>query len=261
MNHTYKIQFRHANYYKDLAWKTEEDFLQGRGRAKLALQKFDTEWANIAAGQRWAADHLDSTAAAELCLQYAAAGVVLREFRQPVQEQLRWLEMGIRAARRRKNRTAYARHLSNLCRVYVNIGEARRAVKCYQRALAIARKNTERLAEAEDLWGLGQALTELGEFPQAIECLEASLKILREIGDRLVEGSVLHSLGVAYDSQGEMARAIDYFQEAVLLADEFGDGLGKAQTLKALSSTYESLGEGQKAAGVLYSAMALLHEY
>ena len=64
------------------------------------------------------------------------------------------------------------------------MGETRRAIEFYEKALEIDREIGNRQGEGMDLWNMSLALDQLGERAQAIAHAEAALKIYEQIEDR-----------------------------------------------------------------------------
>src|SRR5207245_1044459 len=106
---------RHAEHYKNVIGGANDLYLRGGESLKKGLALFDAEWANIQAGQAWAAAHAgEDEAAAVLCSAYPNAGAYCLDLRQHPREQIRWREAALGAARRLKNRAAEAAHLGSL---------------------------------------------------------------------------------------------------------------------------------------------------
>ncbi len=63
------------------------------------------------------------------------------------------------------------------------MGETRRAIEYYEKALEIDREIGDRRGEGTDLWNLSLALDKLGDRAQAIALAEAALKIREQIED------------------------------------------------------------------------------
>jgi hypothetical protein len=132
---------RHAVHYKDVLDGAKSLYKQGGASVGAASRLFDSEWANIRAGQAWAAAHSAADeAAALLCSEYPDAGVYLLDLRQHPVEIIRWREAALAAARYLKHRSAEGAHLGNLGVAYHSLGQYRLAIQYQEEHLAIARE-------------------------------------------------------------------------------------------------------------------------
>ena len=116
--------------------------------------------------------------------------------------------------------------IGNLGTVYRNMGQAQKAIVCYEQALASAREMKDRQGEGAWLMGVGNCYGDLGQPARAIDYYEQSLVIAREIGDRPGEGGDLGNLGNLggrYAELGQAARATDYYELALAIDREIGN--------------------------------------
>ena len=239
---------RHAAYYVNVLAQADDLYLKGGDSIKPGLALFDLEWGNIQAGQAWAAVHSgQDDEAARLCSRYPVAGAYCLELRLHPQEDIRWGEAALAAARRLKDRSREGVHLGNLGLAYDSLGEYRRAIEYHEQQLRITRELGDRLGEGTALGNLGVAYDSLGEYRRAIEYYEQDLTIAREIGDRRGEGAAHGGLGNAYYSLGDHRRAIEYYGQYLTIAREIGDRRGEGNALGSLGIAYDSLGKYRRA--------------
>ncbi|NIM06376.1 MAG: tetratricopeptide repeat protein [Armatimonadetes bacterium] len=252
---------RHAAHYEALLRAANEMYEQGGEAIVRGLQRFDTEWGNIKAGQAWAAEHAAESepAAAKLCNDYADARYVLW-LRLPPRERIAWLEAALEAARRLNDRRAEGIHLGDLGTACRHLGELRRAVQFYLQALEIAREVGDRRNEGIWLGDLGTACRHLGELRRAIQFYQQALEIAREIGDRGREGTNLGDLGTAYRHLGEPHRAIEYHDKALEITREVGDRRNEGIWLGCLGIAYRELGEPCRAIKYQEKALEIARE-
>jgi len=221
-------QSRHAAHYKNVLAEADRLYLQGGAAIGQGLAVFDTERANIRAGQAWAAASAAlADSAARLCVQYPDAGAYVLSLRLHPRERIGWLQTAVRAARQLGDRQGEATSLGNLGTAYRALGEYRRAIEFHEQDLAM-REIGDRRGQCSALGNLGAAYYPLGEYRRAIEFHEQSLAIARELGDRQSEGGALGNLGLAYYSLGEHRRAIEFLEQNLAIAREIGDRQAKA---------------------------------
>ncbi|HEX9941112.1 MAG TPA: tetratricopeptide repeat protein [Thermoanaerobaculia bacterium] len=254
-------QRRHAEYFLELLGAVDDLYLEGGESVRVAVRLLDTEWGNIQAGQAWAAGRFqqDDTAA-RICDDYPNAGTFLLGLRRHPQEQIRWREQALAAARQLKNRTREGYHLGNLGIAYGVLGEFRRAIEFFEQDLAIAREIGDQRGEGQTLSNLGLAYADLGETQRATEFYEQALAIACKSGDRQGESNALGNLGIAYADLGEPRRAIEFYEQDLAIAREIGDRRGEGQTLGNLGLAYAALGETRHAIELYEQQFAITRE-
>jgi tetratricopeptide (TPR) repeat protein len=249
-------QQRHAEHYKNALSAFDELYMKGGKDVLAAMQLFDLEEANIMAGHAWAEMNLEAnSSAAELCRSYPDAGVYVLDLRLHPRQKISWLESGVEAARRLKDRAAEGVHLGNLGVAYAALGDAKKAIEFYEQRLVIAREIGDRRGEGNALGNLGLAYADLGDAKKAIEFYEQRLVIAREIGDRRGEGNALGNLGNAYAALGDAKKAIEFHEQALVIDREIGDRLGEGNAMWNMSLSQNKL--GQRAEAIDYAKSAL----
>jgi tetratricopeptide (TPR) repeat protein len=252
---------RHAAHYLEVATAADDLYLKGSDAILDGLRLFDSEWANIRAGQAWAAGHAEEDGqAAKHCSDYPGRTSHLLDLRLHPREHAIWLEAALAAARRSKDRHAEAAHLGNLGIAYLRSDEPRLGIKYFEEARAIDHEIGDRRAEGNAMGNLGSAYHELGEPRRAIEYYDQALAVQREIGDRRGEGQFLCNLGIAYAELGEPRRAIEYYDQALAIYREIRDRRGVGQAVGNLGMAYTQLGEPHRAIGYYKQALAISRE-
>ncbi|MBN1322755.1 MAG: tetratricopeptide repeat protein [Methanotrichaceae archaeon] len=252
---------RHAEHYREVLSATNEMYLQGGEKMLDALKLFDSEWANIAAGQAWA-ERLaskDPTAAA-LSSAYPDAGAYMLSLRLHPRELIHWLNTGLAGARQLKNRVTEGAHLGNIGNVYVNLGDPQRALDNYEQALDIAREIGDRLEEGAVLGNVGLAYADLSEPLKALEFYKQALAIHREVGDRRGEGSALSNMGLAYADLGEPLKALEFYEQSLAIHREIGDKKGEGNALNSKGNAYAAMGKPRQALQLFKQALTIARE-
>ncbi|MBN1322754.1 MAG: tetratricopeptide repeat protein [Methanotrichaceae archaeon] len=252
---------RHAEHYRGVLAAADELYLQGGEKMLDALKLFDSEWANIAAGQAWAERYAEEDlAAAALCGAYPDDGANILDLRLNPRERIRWREAGLAGVRQLKDRAAEGAHLGNLGIAYADLGEPQRAIEFYELALSILHEIGDKKGESGALNGMGNAFAALGEPRRAIEHYERALTFAREIGDRRGEGTVLGNLGLAYADIEDPQRAIELYNQHLAIASEIGDKRGEGTALSNLGAAYADLGKTQRAIEHYERRLAIAHK-
>lgn len=295
------LKRRHAAHYQLVLAQAGRHYLQEDNAVKLGLKLFDLERGNIEAGWAWAASKTEvNDRAAQLCIKYPYAGLLILKLRQHPRERIRWLEVALAAARRLKDRDAEGVALGNLGSAYDEAGNPRKAIELYEQALAITREMGnrrdegavlgniglaylalgdahkaieyikqhlaiaqevgDRQSEANALCNMGRAYAELDDPRKAIEYYEQSLPVQRETGNLRFEGTVLRNIGKAYSELGETDKAIEPYEQALRIYREIEDRLGESDALSHLGMAYVALRKGQEAIGYLDQCLAIARE-
>jgi tetratricopeptide (TPR) repeat protein len=139
--------------------------------------------------------------------------------------------------------------------VYADLGENRKAIEQYEKALEIARRIGDSQDEMNSLVNLGSAYSQIDESEQAIEHYAKALKIARRIKDFRGEENSLTGMGVVYFKLGENWKAIEQYKKALEIARRIGDFYGEENALGNMGSVYAKLGEIRK--GIEYFEKAL----
>jgi tetratricopeptide (TPR) repeat protein len=258
----YAAQVRYAGHYLNVLSVAGALYLQGGEAFMRGLSLFDTEWANIQAGQSWAEHYADAReAAARLCSSYPNRGSHLLNLRLHPRERISWLESALSAARKLNNRVDEAASIGNLGIAYGVLGELLRAIEFHEQHLVIARELGNKIEEGYDLMNLGITYKNLREPQRAIEFYEQALIISREINDRRNECLTLYNLGNAYIVLEESQRASEYFKQALSLAREIGDLRSEGTILWGLSvALYLELGNLNVAITHAENALRILEQ-
>jgi tetratricopeptide (TPR) repeat protein len=139
--------------------------------------------------------------------------------------------------------------------VYSDRGQARRAIKLYEQALAIFREVGERAAEGTGLGNLANCYADLGQTLRAIELYQQALVIAREIRNRSNETAWLGNLGNRYFDLGQTLRAVESYEQALTIAREIGNRPAEGYLLQNLSDTFTA--ETDSGRAVEYASVAV----
>jgi len=253
--------YRHAAHYMSVAKAADELYEQGGESILRGLALFDLEWANIEAGQEWsAARAAENDEAARLCMRYPDGCAHCLALRLAPAERIPWMESGLAAARRLKDREAEGIHLGNLGNAYRHLGDARRAIEYSEQQLEIDREIGDRRGEGVALGNMGLAYADLGEMRRAIGFYEQALAIIRELGDRRAEGQVFGNLGSAYRHLGDVRRATKFFEQDLDIARDIGDRRGESAALGNVGLACADLGDARRAIELYEKQLEIVRE-
>jgi len=258
----FETYFSFSEYYASILidadkMQTERD----ENYYSAILRILDSEWHNIAAGQKWAADFIEANKrAAELCIDYAGYARNFVTLRLSPQQDIEWLECGLKAARLLNDRTFEGSVLGSLGNAYDRLGKYEKAIDYHEQSLEIKRETGNRLGEGLSYGNLGLTYDRLGDYDKAIKYHNQALNIAREIGDRYGESVSLGNLGFTYHSLGEPLKAIEYDEEYLKISREIGNRYGEGASLGNLGIAYGALREYEKAIDYFEKALVIAGE-
>jgi tetratricopeptide (TPR) repeat protein len=256
-----EAHMRHAMHYFTILRDANTLFETGGTSILSGLGLFDMEWANIQSGQSWAVRHrVDDRRTAQLCSDFPDWGCYILALRLHPREQIHWRKAALLAAESLKDRTAEARHLSNLGEALTVLGEYPQAIPYCEKALLFTREVGDRRSEANVLGNLGNVYKEMGDTDHALQFFEQSLVIAREVGDQRGEGATLGNLGVLSKDRGDFSRAIEYHNQRLTIARKIGDRRGEGNALGNLGITYCAQGNHRRGIESFQNQLAITHE-
>jgi len=231
---------RHAAHYEAVARRAGELYQQGGTALTSGLELFVAEFANISAGQKWAAATAKTdNAAAALCMRYPEAAAYLLSQREPSRERVQWLEAALAAASRIGDRRAESQRLGDLALAHSDLNEVELTLEYAKRRLTLAREIGDRHGEINALARLGMLYgVSLRQNEQAIRFYEQQLSVAREIGATVGEFNALRSIGETHLIAKDYARAALFFEKALILARENSNAHLLVLALLSLGALY-----------------------
>jgi tetratricopeptide (TPR) repeat protein/predicted phosphodiesterase len=249
--------YRHSKHYLKVLSEAERLYIKGGMNVLPALRLFDREWVNIKAGRTWAEGLIQNSGkmkkdigrkyALQLANSYPTGAIEVLQLRLYPQDRIHWDETALAAARMMKDRVAEVWHLHNLGIAYSDLGEARRAIECYEHSLSGKRKIEYGINEGRLLNCLGVVYFNLGETRKAIEHYKQAQSIASRVNDRRGEVPATGNLGSAHLHLGDTGKAIEYYQQQLAIAQEIGDRNGEGNAIGNQGDAYFHLGETHKA--------------
>src|SRR5262245_1694893 len=251
----------HSEYFQSVLHEADALYEQGGELLKGGLNLLDLEWANIKAGQLWAAGNSErDRAACELCATYPDAGKYVRDLRQHPRERIRWSEAALACAKLLQRRRAECRHLIALGDSYIDLSEVDHAIERYDRALELAKSIGDNRGQADALCGLGTAYYISGGLNRAREYHQSALEISRVINDLRVEAISLGNLGDTYFALGEANTASLLFDQQLRIATQLGDRRNENAALGGLGAALIATGAAERAIELIEQQLVITRE-
>ena len=145
--------------------------------------------------------------------------------------------------------------LDSLGRTYSGMGDSNKALDYYNRALPLWIAAGDQAGQALTLNDMGPAWAVLGQKQKALDVYNQALKIWRENEIRQGEAATLNLIGRLYRDLGLNQSALDYYNQALPIWREVGNRNGEALALSDIGRAYADLGQPHKA--LEYAAQAL----
>ena len=170
------------------------------------------------------------------------------------------------------NHPDIAHILNNLGAAWQALGEARKAVSYYQRALAIYQQVYQETPNHPDIAGtlknLGKAWRALGDGRQAVSYYQRALAIYQQVyqetPNRPEIAAILMSLGTAWGTLGDAHQAISFLERALAMYEqvyqETPNHLDIANTLNNLGNAWQALGKARQSVSYYERALAIYEQ-
>lgn len=156
----------------------------------------------------------------------------------------------------------YAQTLIDLGTSYLDLGDTRLAISCFERALAVEEQaHSEDQAVASTLNYLGAALDAFGDPRKAINCYERALAIEKKVfgPDHPKLCTVLNNLGTAWAKAGDDKLAVCYYEQSLTMKErnDSPDQAMMCTTLSNLGYAWDALGDSKRAMEHLERALVM----
>jgi tetratricopeptide (TPR) repeat protein len=251
---------RHTVHYKNVAAEAHDLYLRGGEDVARGLALFDRERPHIEAAFIWLESQHDSKSAALLVGLVNAVVYTGQQLRFHPRQCILWLDAQRAAARRHHDRKHEGVALGNLGIAHRRLGDARKAIECFQERIVIAQELNDRQVEGNAFSNLGLAHADLDDPHEAIKCYEQALVIYREIGDRRGEGHALCNLGIGHRELDDAHKAMECDELALVIAREVGDRVGEGNALDGLGNDHANLGDPLKAVECHQQSLTIARE-
>lgn len=126
---------------------------------------------------------------------------------------------------------------------YYGIGDYKKALSFYEKALKRAEKLNDKQGVADSLRHIGTIHIMNGDDSQALDCQKRSLRIYEELGNKAGVGASYHCLGLVYSYRREKKKSSDYYNQALSIREELDDKLGLATSLTNIGVNFFNEGE------------------
>jgi tetratricopeptide (TPR) repeat protein len=173
---------------------------------------------------------------------------------------VRLLEQAAEAAKRRADTNAHYRHLANLGKAHLNLGQSVRALQYNSEALRLARESKDDEVEQLMLMNIGAGHLQADELKQAYEYLTQAIAVANKRGDRRSAGMILGNLGILFDRIERLDDAYDVYKAAVEIGQEVKDDALIYKNLLNLGTLFHKEKQFEKAITVYRNGIPLIQQ-
>ncbi|HJS17745.1 MAG TPA: adenylate/guanylate cyclase domain-containing protein [Anaerolineales bacterium] len=239
MDEVETIRDRHLNYYVQFAELVEEN-LKG-GDQVIWQRRMSLEQDNLRAALEWGVDRNPENA-----LRIVGAANLFWTAGGYSAEGFRWTQKALEQVAREHNpedtaseqrRTARAKALCGLTRLYLSLGDNANAKRAAEESVTLYRQSQDPRGLSFALVVLAYPLDFLGERERAEKILQESYSIARAEGDVYIQCRSLNILArVVIALHHDLTRAGRYVEESLRLAREAGLRSQEAQACEILAT-------------------------
>lgn len=173
---------------------------------------------------------------------------------------VRLLEQAAEAAKRRADTNAHYRHLGNLGKAHLGLGQFARALQYNSEALRLAQESGDDEVEQLMLMNIGAVHLQADELKLAYEYLTQAIGVANKRGDRRSAGMILGNLGILFDRIERLDDAYDAHKAAVEIGQEVKDDALIYKNLLNLGALFHKEKQFEKAITVYRSGIPLIQK-
>ncbi|MDF5714881.1 MAG: tetratricopeptide repeat protein [Rhizonema sp. NSF051] len=140
-----------------------------------------------------------------------------------------------------------AKTLTDIADILNKQGKKQEAINFLNQALEIQRQTKARPDEANTLVTIGNVYLSLGAYTESLRTYGQALSLWKNIGDRNKETDPLTLIGDVYRKLQDYPQALNYYQQALDISKITGDCANEAYLLERISRTYLATGDYQQA--------------
>lgn len=237
----YEAQLRHAQHYASVLRTAADLATQSQDRNTPVQNVFNTEQQNALSALSWTADHAgEDDTAAVLCNQLLAYSDPVFLVSRNFNERLRWLNVGLVAARRQRWPHLESHYLNMVSIVFFALGKYEEANKLMREALAIDYESSDQHSEAMLLCHFSDPYVGFGD-------------LFAELNR---SGSFYDPVKLMADETQNPEESVAIDEQILKQHQETGDLLGQAVALTNLAASCERLDQTQRALKLYWQAFA-----
>lgn len=246
---------RMARHYAALVCSLNTDYGRGFEVSLEAVRRFKLERTQFEKSVAWLMAHLEDDEAAKVFVDFLANSYQLLYARFDLREFQIWLEEGLKAARRLRNRSAEAGIDIAMGYIVQSAGAYQQSLEWFEQASTIAQEIGNYSILASSLHAQASCLRFTGQPDRASAVLEQVYQLHREMGKLHKTGGYLFERGNAFFNAGDFDQAIDLLDQAYQLALQTGEYRETARALATIGLIYHTKGQYHEAISIYQQAL------
>ena len=127
------------------------------------------------------------------------------------------------------------------------MGEIKKAIEYYEKALAIAHEKGDKINESVLLENIGSVYIDLGEIKKAEKYYEKALALVQEKGDKIREGIYTSAMGESNLIRGEWNSSLKLFHKALEISENIEHSPTQAEILSMIGKLQINSGDWDNA--------------
>ncbi len=155
------------------------------------------------------------------------------------------------------NQHGVAGTLTNLSRVYVELGDIEAALATAEESVTVHHEMHSGFRLGAGLYGLAIALTAAGRFEDALAQLTDALAMFREGRQQVWQGATFLRMAEAHLAAGRHQQAALHAEQSLTLLNEAGGHWQKANALAVLGHALSGIGQADRARACWHDALHL----
>lgn len=147
--------------------------------------------------------------------------------------------------------------LTNIGKVYTELGNYQQALELYQQALPQLQALNHPHAEAATRIAIAQVQTQFGEFQTALDLYTQTIPLWQQANYRTGIAETYNNMGLIYARLNDPQQALYYYSQALEIVRTLGNGAGEATTLNNMANTYVDTAQYEQAINTYQQALAI----
>jgi tetratricopeptide (TPR) repeat protein len=150
--------------------------------------------------------------------------------------------------------------LVNTGDAYLNLGNNKQSLTCFDEALGIAKSFSMQKEIAHVSLKIGNFYNLSSVYDKALKYDLEALKIYKTIDDKSGISNTYHNIGLVYYYLGNYDKSLEFTQNALKLREQLNDKPGISKSLNNIAMVYMNLGNNEKALEFYFKALKLKEE-
>jgi len=178
-----------------------------------------------------------------------------------IKKALTYYTKALKIVRAIGDQNGIASTLNNIGYIFLGQGQIEEALVYFHKSLVIEENLKNSKGIAITLNNIGYIYEQQDQFDVALEYYKKSLLLYEEIGDKEGVSISLNSIGIIYNTKENLEKALEYFEKALLIRRELNTHIKIATSLNNIGAIYEQQGHIDSAIILYQQSLKIYEEY